>query len=404
MRRVVPIAVLLLLVGGGSWWALRRSTGAPQAGDPAAPSRGVGDAPAPLAEGGPWEHRLAPAPSSGAIQPTSAPESGTVIDLSELEATPEDPVERGPATLSLTVLDEATAKALEGSVLVWRLGAPGNTHWLPGDQKQASIALQEGVGEVGNLPEGSYRAVVSGQRGASDDPLAFEVRAPRTEITLSVPTPRTFPGSLRLVDEQGAPIEEASLVYGSRSASRGEQAPAWVRARELREPDRYYYVGRGGGRSSGGRSHPVPIRAEGGLFAVGTFAEPSKTETPSQRLRVHVEGRNETRLTLGNGATGPTTFLAVALPLSTILRRLTLPDGSPVLGSTATVTAICNAVPVTDDTPPDRWRLLPVHVRVSVPGYETLEVFADSILPEPTMPRWVRAEPKVHAHPVAPQR
>jgi len=404
MRRVGPIAVLLLLAGGGSWFALRRSTGTPQAGDPAAPSRGVGDAPAPLAEGGPWEHRLAPAPSSGAIQPTPAPESGTALDLSEPEAAPEDPVERGPATLSITVLDEETAKAVGGSVSLWRLGAPGNAHWLPGDQQQATVPLQDGVGEVGDLPEGSYRAVVSVQRGSSDDPVAFEVRAPRTEVTLRVPLPAKFPGLLRLLDEQGQAIEEALLVSGSASASRVTDSPAWVRARELREPDRYYVVGRGGGRSTSGRSHPVPIRAVGGLFTLGTFAEPSKTEAPGQRLRVQVGGRNETRLTLGNGATGPTTFLAVALPLSTTLRRLTLPDGSPVLGSTATVTAICNAVPVTDDTPPDRWRLLPVHVRVSIPGYETLEVFADAILPEPSTPRWVRAEPKVHAHPVAPQR
>jgi|GEM_PF-2213888 len=394
MRRIVPFAVLLVLASGGVWLALRPTGGEPKEVGLAGQARGAAGAPAPLAEGAPWEHRLAPAPSSGAIPPPPGPGSGTAFDLSELEAVPEDPVERGPATLSLTVLDEAAATAQGGAVVLWRLGAPGNAHWMAGDQQQATIPLQDGVGEVGDLPEGSYRAVVSGQRGASEDPLAFEVRAPRTEVTLRVPLPAKFPGSLRLLDEQGSSIEEASLVSGGASASGVTQAPEWVRARELRDPARYFYVGRGGGSVTGGRSRPVSIRAEAGVFAVGTFAEPSKTEVPRRRVRVLVEGRNETWLTLGQGATGPTTHLAVALPLSTILRRLTLPDGSPVHGSTATVTAICNAVLVTDDMPPDRWRLLPVHVFVSVPGYETLEVFADALLPEPSMPRWVRTEPK----------
>ncbi len=394
MRRLAPLALLLFIALAGLWLALRRSAEEPQPGGRTGQVRYVGDGPAPLAEGAPWDHRLAPAPGSGAIPRAPEPESGTAVDLSELEAVPEDPVERGPATLALTVLSEATAKAQGGSVALWRLGAPGNAHWLPGDQQQVTFPLVDGVGEVGDLPEGSYRAVLSVQRGASDDPLAFEVRAPRTAVTLRIPLPRDFPGSLRLLDEQGSPLGEASLVSGSASASRVTDSPAWVRARGLRDPERYFYVGRGGGWASGGRSHPVPIRAEGGVFAVGTFAEPSKTEAPSQRMRVLAEGRNETWFTLGRGATGPTTFLSVALPLSTILRRLTLPDGSPVLGSTATVTAICNAVIVTDDMPPDRWKLLPVHVRVSVPGYETLEVFADALLPEPSMPRWVRTEPK----------
>lgn len=304
---------------------------------------------------------------------------------------PPDPVENGPGTLVLTVLAEEKGPPLYGSVALWRIDAPGNEHWLPGDRLQATVKLSAGRVEIAGLPEGRYRAVYSGQRGASEDPSAFEVRGPRSEVTLRVPLPRRFAGSLRLVDERGVALRESSVLPWVWGRTYVTDDPPWVKARELRQPGRYWL--RLGGGAGGGGSHRAPKRIQGkeGVFAVGTFDEPTRAEKPYLNVRMLSTGRNDVEIKLGEGATGPTTHLGVTLPLALVLQRLALPDGSPVFGSVAKVEATCIAELVTEAMPPDRWRTLPVRVLVTLPGYEPLEVTATADHPSPMPPPWLDA-------------
>lgn len=127
------------------------------------------------------------------------------------------------------------------------------------------------------------------------------------------------------------------------------------------------------------------------VLPVGEFLESSRRRTERVWLRVRTAGRNDVNVTLGEGASGPTTHLAVALPLATLLDRLVLPDGMPVLGSAAVT---CEAELLTPETPPDRWRTLPVRVVVQFPDYQPLVVTADADHPSPLTPPWVRTPEK----------
>lgn len=313
-----------------------------------------------------------------------------------LKALPDDPPERGPCTLALTVLVEGREKPLYGSVDLWRLDVPGDALWLPGDHLQTTVRIHAGKGEATGLPEGRYRAVYDGQRRVDDDPPPFAVRGPRTEVTLRVALPREFAGSLRLVDENGVPLKHATLRRDGLWSWKYRGDPAWVKPRMLVQPEgfntsRWPVGGSGSGTFGGSHRTYQPIHAAGDLFALGPFEEPDKEQRPHRELQVAAAGSNRVRVILGDGATGPTTHLGVALPLELLLARLALPDGSPVLGSAAEVEATSDAEVMTPATPADRWRRLPVKVTVTIPGYEPLELTADADHPSPMPPPWVYA-------------
>lgn len=303
-------------------------------------------------------------------------------------APPDDPIQRGPTTLALTVLDQETGAPQSGTVVLWRLDAPGNVAWLSGDQRQAEVVLEAGRGEAVDLPDGRYRAVFLEQSRAADDPAELEIRGARTEITLRVPMPRSYPVSLRLLDERGVPLLETSIRASGSGGSYNLAVPTWVRARLLRGP---LHIG-GGFTYSGwaaGDTHPLRwLRAEDGVFTVGVYAEPSRGKASHRSMYAIPPGRNDVAFAVGCAA-GPTTHLGVALPLALLLEQLRLPDGAPVAGSKARVEARCRTHLVTADMPPDRWRSLAIEITVRIDGYEPLRATADADHPSPTAPPWV---------------
>ena len=396
MRRVVPIAALVILAGGGVWYALRGSSREPASGGGELNTASGADAPAALPEpGAPAASRLAPAPGTGATSPPASPREPGPGAI-EVRAIPDDPVERGPATLVLTVRDADTDAPVSGTVHLWRLDAPGNADWLEGDQLQGMLWVAEGRGERGELPEGRYRAVFSEQRAAAEDPAMFEVRGERSEITLAVPMPRRFPAWLRLLDEHGHPLPAAELGWSGRRWSKVSTPPVWAHARTLRDASiPVPHRGQGGHASmSSGGSAGTSVRAVDGLLPIGDFAEPSRGERSARMGRVRAEGRSTVDVTLGGGPTSPTTHLGVSLPLATLLDRVLLPDGAPVFGSKTRVRATCQAELLTPETPPDRWRSMPVRIVVTLDGYEPLEWTADADHPSPLPPPWKRVEAK----------
>ncbi len=393
MRRIVPLAAFLILAGGGAWFALRGAGREPSTSDPASREGAAASPPAALPESDVApDTRLAPAPGVGTSPANVATPAQPPPGAVEAQAIPDDPIEEGPATLALTVLDDETGAPQTGTVNLWRLDAPGNAGWLEGDQRQGNVLIAAGHGELGDLPEGRYRAVFEEQRGVVDDPAWFEVRAPRTEVTLRVPMPRRFPGSLRLLDERGVPLQEAEVQSSGRGYTMLPSRPAWVRVRELRNPSgQGLFLGSGGGGGSFSSRGWRRVVAVNDVLPVGEFLESSRRRTERVWLRVRTAGRNDVNVTLGDGASGPTTHLAVALPLATLLDRLVLPDGMPVLGSAAVT---CEAELLTPETPPDRWRTLPVRVVVQFPDYQPLVVTADADHPSPLTPPWVRTPEK----------
>lgn len=397
MRRVVPIAAFLILAWIGAWLAFRGSTRETASSELERRTALAADAPLALRESGAApDTRLAPAPGAGAPRSTAAPPIEPTTGAVWVQAIPDDPVEHGPAALALTVLDEEAGVPQTGTVNLWRLDAPGNAGWLAGDQVQGAIRISEGHGELGDLPEGRYRAVFEEQRAAAGDPAQFEVRGARTEVTLRVPMPRRFQASLRLLDERGQPLRSAELDWGGRRWSKVSAPPPWAHARTLRDASisvPYRFRGGHANMSSGGSAWK-PIEAVDDLLPVGDFAEPSRGTRSARWKGVRVEGRSGVDVTLGDGATSPTTHIGVSLPLALLLEHLLLPDGTPALGSAAWVRATCKAELLTPETPPDRWRSMPVRVEVTLDGYEPLEMTADADHPSPLPPPWKRVEEK----------
>lgn len=180
--------------------------------------------------------------------------------------------------------------------------------------------------------------------------------------------------------------------------------PAWIRVRNLRDPSGFAGFGGGRGGARQGSPRRTRITAVNDLLPVGEFQEPSRGQRERQRLRIRTTDRSDVILVLGNGATGPTTHVGVALPLALLLDHVVLPDGAPVLGSSARISAECEAELLTPEAPQDRWRALPIHVTVRIDGYDPLEVEADAMHPSPLPPPWVRVEEKPAGKPAGAPR
>ena len=397
MRQGAPFVLILLLclLGGGLWLVLD------EPGSGALPGQAPGHA---LLEEGDsvglapertGETRLAPAAGASPVEaPPAEPVPGGSGEGSvQVQAVPEDPVERGLAALALSVLEEETGAPLAGTVILWRLDAPASAYWQAGDRKQGAIRIVRGEGEITALPEGRYRAVFEEQRAAVEDPPLFEVRG-RTRVTLRVPMPRRFQASLRLLDERGLPIVGVLAAWPHRGAEKLSSSPVWVRARTLK------HAPTAAPSPVPPQDSPIedhswrPLGARGDLLPLGELEEASRGSRTGRTVAVRAEGRSEARLTPFSAPAASVTYLAVALPLATLLDRFTLPDGGPVLGSRAGVTATCQAEALTAETPAERWRSIPVRIVVTLRGYEPLEATADVDHPSPLPPPWKRIEPK----------
>jgi hypothetical protein len=293
---------------------------------------------------------------------------------------PSDPPEAGRSRLVLGVRAEGTDTLLDTHVQLWRLGAPGNDDWTSGDRLQTEVEVSAGFVTVDDLPEGQYRAVCSVQRAASADPPAFTVQGRLTRALLHVPLPRTFRVGLRVVDGYGWPI--ARLEPSAHGKPWGHMAtPRWVQPRALREPERYF----GRGCSCGiGRGSPLrwdpAVDFQSLLWGEGDEDSRSASGT---RDGVEVAGNNTVVLRATGDALQDRTYLAVSMPLETMVARVRLPDGRPLSAVVAEVWGTCHAVLVTDPSAAGAWRRLHVNVRVHALGHHPLEFAATPDDPSP---------------------
>jgi len=296
------------------------------------------------------------------------------------EAPPGDPVEDGDSSLFLSLTSAESGKAVRSRINLYRLGAPGNEHWFPGDQLQCRVLVPANGVWIHRLPEGLYRIHSEDQRYESDDPFQFDVRGEITERQFAIPMPRQFRVSLVIVDERGQPIQSARRRAGFASRSRRRVEIPWLQERKLRQPERYsIFVGYGSGGRVGGRRRWREVLAERDAFELGQFWENSRSTRRIMPWRFQVADRTEVQVRQRMEPGRDQVWMALSLPARAIEDAIRLPDGRPA--TAAKITIVGKAVLVPEPAPSGFWRTLKVNVQVRLAGFKPLDFTANPLNP-----------------------
>ena len=377
MRRlwlaVLAVAVLVL-------YSLQREQEAERS--PATERGSVGqDAPqTPNAPPPPAESSAPQAPGADGAQPAGA--------AGHKKGIADDPIERGPCSLFLRAVSADTGEPARTQAYLYRLDAPRNELWTPGDSWQATVAIEKSGTLVEALPQGDYRVFAPSQPREGEDPPAFRVSGARTEHTLRIPMLRSFRVYLVVYDERGQPLQHAKrhhtgkMMIGSSLGfeKRELQLPAVPKRQGGGNRDRSatgLAVERFRNRlnqasPAAGGSSGNEIRAGPAGFDFGLQREDTRFWRWTASYRLKFEQRSEVRFELKGDAARDRTYLALSVPLTALHDLVVLPDGRRAIDAGASVGAHCDTVLEREDAVPDAWQSLPVNVTVSLAGYEKL--------------------------------
>jgi hypothetical protein len=295
--------------------------------------------------------------------PVDEPPLEEILD-SEL---PADPMERGSCELFLNLVDDETGAPVEASVQLWRLNAPGNEHWTAGDRRQE----RANVGFLGRLfvglPEGSYRAVCSGQRESAPDLPAFEVTCPRTLHAIALAAPRSFRLFVDVFDSTGLPIAGARLGPAIWTVSFGP--PAWARTRGLRSGE-FTDVSESVAGISSEEARWIRPGPQG--FELGPFLEADRLEGGASSVTLDIPGYSSVVCPLSLAEGRDAHLIALSVALAEIGAQLRLEDGRDALEAGVAIEARCVPRAAPDPRGTRDWRDLPIEVRVRHPDHQEL--------------------------------
>jgi hypothetical protein len=327
---------------------------------------------------------------------TAQRDAASADDARLLRPIPEEPVERGTSRLILRFTREGDERPVTPRVTLWRLGAPGNTEWTAGDQQHDGGAWRDGALVYEGLPNGRYRAQTLGTRAGCEDPPAFEVAGRQTEVRLVVPMPAMHDVRLVVLDEHGVARTTGRRLRDGVERRTYDELPPWRHARAVLDDGLGLYAPRGhrvircicpgvGGMEPNGGA---PLTGDRRGFVLGEFAEAPRGVRATHYLRYGDTNRSEIDVTVRDdeaGEPGDRTYVGVSAPLPLLASRVVLPDGRLALDAGAAVSARSKAVRKAADTPSDAWRRIPIHVEVTLTGYERLHFEIDL---DGRMARW----------------
>lgn len=298
------------------------------------------------------------------------------VEVAEDELPP-DPVEFGPAALSLRLIDARSGAPVASRVELWRVEAPGNAGWTAGDQLQLAADVPLEGARFANLPEGRYRAVCDAAR-FDQPPPAFELRAPHGEVEVALEMPRAFELRVRFVDRFGEPY--ASAEWWQEGARPVEPAPHRTRARAPRGVEVWVdseVLMWSGDPELHGLGGP---QADGG-WSLGRQRERSRGERLVRVLRLRAPDGALAEVEVPARAEGDLALVAVGLPDDLAASGVRLPDGR---ASAARVSALGLARAVAD------WRRAPVLITAELAGFAA---HAGEWRPEQGDLPWILLEP-----------
>lgn len=369
-RRILPLLASLLLLALTAHWLLARGREQPAVGlvTPALQASEARETP--LLEGGPSSERE----RVGESRPTHARAQEVVPDdapgieeppdgsvwLNQCDLPP-DPIESGPASLLLNLIDASSGAPVASRVELWRVDAPGNAAWTDGDQLQLAADVPAGGVRFWSLPEGRYRVVCDVAR-VDAPPPELELHAPLSERQVTLELPREFELRIRFLDHFGDPYASAEWwEAGGRAIA---PAPHVARSRSPRDLVGYS-VSEGLGWSNAPGVHTLggPQPPEG--FSLGRQRECSRAQSVVRVLRLRAPDGALVEVEVPARSEGDVELVAVGLPPDLAASCVRLPDGS---ASTAHVEALGLARTL-DDLAGD-WIEAPIRITAEWTGFE----------------------------------
>lgn len=280
---------------------------------------------------------------------------------------PDDPRERGPCSIHITLVDSETGQPLTSSVHLWRLDVSASEHWTRGDQLQASLRVGPGGRTFSRLPKGRYRIHAGAQRLGSADPPAFEIKA-GGRVQFSIPTPRKQPVFVRVFDEDGRELKQGHASPSGSLALEQRTSPTWRVQRERKVRSGTIGIGGGAGSLFPARCGTHPCRAGPKGFSVGSVQESTRVRSRQRQGWFYFEARTGVTVTARFTTDCERVFWAVSVPLKTLHLLVKLPDGSLAIDQGAYFYTWCDATLATSQPfdPGDHF----VRVQVALRGYK----------------------------------
>lgn len=278
-----------------------------------------------------------------------------------------DALEKGPCSLHLSAQWSDSGEPAATHFVLYRLDAPANRFFGPGDQLQEEGELPKEGLWIRDLAEDTYRVVCFAGGAAAGDLPEFVVRGETTARTLSLARPRTAAAYLRLYEPDGTLIHLAQKVDLNALKAEPSDVP-WLAVREqlMGYSTQFTSIG-----SSASRQTEERAGAAG--FPLGELREPRRAGHTVRRVSYTREGDSAAAVTLRWSPGEGTEWSGVLASTTEIVESLSLPSGTPVDPALLVLSASTEAVK-SDELPASfPWAAFEVQVRASYPEHAALE-------------------------------
>ena len=285
----------------------------------------------------------------------------------EFEEEAVDSPQSGPCSLFLRAEWQSSGEFADTWAILYRLDAPGNEFFGPGDQVQLGMHLPAEGLWIHDLPEDDYRAICVGASADAEDPPAFAVSGAETRHMLRIAKPHEARGTLRLYRSNGTEITEAIQGPVRNPPYRDMQIPWLTKREQLR--------GYSETSISIGDSAYLPERRTAGIdgFSLGRLREATRGGPWGYLTSYTQDGWSKVRIAAQWTPDEGTEWCGVLAPMDEIVGSLGLASGAPLDVDKLRVVATCTAVRSDQLETSSPWTELEIEVQAAYPGHEPLE-------------------------------
>jgi hypothetical protein len=292
-----------------------------------------------------------------------------------------DTYEPGDCTLELRLVDAADARPLESIATLWRLDAPESAYWTAGDQPlfEGSIPVDGLV--LRELPTGRYRVVTPAAAFDAKDAPPFELDVGSKSLTLPVRLPQREPIVVHAHDENGEAIERLEVATtGTETRQHSNRDRSWTRPRLPKpgwlEVDLEMFQSSQCGFGCGRGVYSPRLGGPSGIEVARSMIDDQRTASERWlRLRAVGSAMDYSHCDLetdGRSRGRDREFIGLFVRRERILQCIVLPDGADPSSLGTHLDFHVRAIPRSRARTTERWRDVPITLRISDPRYEPL--------------------------------
>lgn len=298
----------------------------------------------------------------------------------EVPLAPEDPIELGPCNLELQIVEQGSAATVASWIFLYRLNAPGNELYGPGDQVQQRVFVGHEGALLTKLPEGEYRVLVDVAAYGIEAPPVFKVAGPLTRHTLTIARPRKRQAWLRLYDSVGVRLQEAWIsTPKDKLWWPSERQASWIRARECKLLDVEFVIS-SEGSSLGGAPSSVRVSAGPQGFDLGQLVESEIGTRRTTQFWATAAGLTRVKVSVDCSQLSfaedeeDLVLVGVLAPVEEIHASLLLGDGRDLSSIPDSLHAECTAQPLAALTGREPWRSQIIELEVTHASFEAFRL------------------------------